>query len=332
MKKNWLRILLALVFAVAGLYLALRGVDFQNVGQALVQARWGWIGLAFLCVLSELLIRSIRWRILLGRKLSIGDGFGLICIGYLVSNVFPLRAGDAARGVAAGIRSGVSPVAALSTVVVERTLDLLTVVLFLLGTLPFVAGLGDSLTTGLIAGALSLGLLITLILMALFPHQVETVARWLLGLIRLRNPERLLKLLRSVLDGLSALRSPKEGLRLAFWSLLLWVLTAGYYVAALRAFVADPPLLTGFVLCWTTALGMATPAPGGVGPVHYAIRVTLTLGFGLSAEIATTYALVAHAAQYLIGIGLGAAFLLAWGISPSKLQIAGPKPQTTESE
>ncbi len=341
-RKDIVRIAVAIGVAVIGLYLALQGVNFKDVAHALRHANWAWIVIAELLVLVTLVVRAQRWRIFLGRKLSLRDTFGLIGIGYLVSGVVPLRAGDPARAIAASLRGSVSVMGALSTVVVERTLDMLIIVMILLVTLPFVPGLQAYLTTGqagdglsfslllILSGVLSLGVLLTLMLMALFPRQIEVLAQRVLELFHIPNPERWLRPVQNILEGLAVLRSPAEGVRIVLWSLVLWVTSAAYFAAALHAFrtsfstngldsSAFMVLLMGTVAMWASAFGMVFPAPGGIGSFHYAVRQALVLGFGFSEDIAFTYAVVVHALSYLLSILVGTGTLLLWGLSFKQL-------------
>ncbi len=335
-RKDTIRIILAISVAAIGLYLALQGVDFAKVGQALEQANWTWIIIAEVLVVGTLFIRAQRWRILLGRKISLRDAFGLIGIGYLVSGVVPLRAGDPARAIAASLRGPVSVMGALSTVVVERTLDMLIVVLVLVTTLPFVPGLQAYLTAEqaggalsfemllILSGVLSFGMLVTMILVGVFPQKVEAIARYVLTRLHIPNPERWLRPVQNVLDGLAVLRSPREGLNIALWTLALWVTTVAYFGAALQGFhtflPSDQPVpLMGTVATWASAFGMVFPAPGGIGSFHYAVRQSLVLGFNVSEDVAFAYAVIVHALSYLLTISIGAVTLLLWGLSFKQL-------------
>ena len=123
MKKRAFQVILTLLLSAAALYVALRGISFADVGEALAQVDWGGMIIALVLILGTLVIRAQRWRVLLGRTVSLPDAFGLIGIGYLISGVLPLRAGDPARAVGASLRGPISALAALSTVVVERVLD-----------------------------------------------------------------------------------------------------------------------------------------------------------------------------------------------------------------
>ncbi len=321
MKRKWLQIMLSLAVVGGGLYLALRDMDFERVLAAFRQAHWLWMGPAELMVLVSLLLRAHRWRILLDYAVSLPEAFGLMNIGYLVSNILPLRLGDPAKAVAASLRGPISPLAALSTVVIERVLDMLTIVLLMLVTLPFiVAGdLKDYLLAGLASGGLALTLLVAAVLVARYPEKVEELARRLLTALHFPTPERWLEILHHLLAGLAPLRSPRQGAQLIFWSLAHWGTVIVSFQLALRAFVRTPPPLGGAVATWAAALGMILPAPGGIGAYHTAVQRSLTLAFGLPGETTLAYAFAIHAVGYLSGALLGAGALLIWGVSFKEL-------------
>jgi hypothetical protein len=95
-------------------------VNYWLLAASLVPARSSF------CVL-----RAVRWRQLFypltGLRLS-AICCAVICIGYLLSNVFPARLGDVARAYLIGDTEEVSRTTAFSTVVAERVLDALAAV------------------------------------------------------------------------------------------------------------------------------------------------------------------------------------------------------------
>ncbi|RLC88797.1 MAG: hypothetical protein DRI37_04885 [Chloroflexi bacterium] len=332
MKKKSMQILIVILVTAGGLYLALHKVQFDEVWAALRGARWGWVGAAALCALSSYVLRAYRWRLLLDKQLSVREAFGLISIGYLVSDMLPFRAGDPARGVAASLRSPVSAMMALSTVVVERTLDMLTIGVIMVLTLPFISGLEDTVGKGVLGGGTALGVILVLTLMAIYPKKVESLARWVLTRLPLGDPERWLNPLRGILDGLQALRSPHKGIKLGLLSLGIWGAVLVYYIAMQQALLyhALParPFLVAAVVTWATALGMTTPTPGGLGGYHVAAQLALTLPFGIDQDLAAAYGWLGWGLSYLLGVGLGAVAMLSWGLS-FKSVLGGQKPQET---
>jgi len=333
-KKRIFQVVLTLILSVVALAIALRGINFKDVGSALARVDWLWIGVTFVLILATLVIRAARWRILLGRTVCLRDTFGLIGIGYLISGVLPLRAGDPARAVGASLRGSISAIAALSTVVVERVLDMLLIVMMLLATVPFVPGLQVYLATGqlneylsfnlvlTLSGILAFGILLVFVLIAVLPATTERLARRVLETFHVPNVERWLKPVQSIVEGLSALRSAKDGLAIGLWSIALWLVSAMYFGAtmwACRDFIPEPSALKSLVVLWASALGMVFPATGGIGSFHFAVREALFWGFSIARDLGFAYAVLVHTLPYLTGIGLGALALLSWGMSPRSL-------------
>jgi hypothetical protein len=165
-------------------------------------------------------------------------------------------------------------------------------------------------------------------LIAVFPTATEHLALRALLALRIRNTDRWLKPLRSILHGLTALRSAKDGLAIGLWSILLWATTAAYFATmmwASRAFLPDVSLLRSLVAVWASAFGMIFPAQGGIGSFHFAVKTALFWGFGIAEDLGFAYAVVVHALPYLSGIVLGVVALLFWGMSIKSLVNRGQR-------
>lgn len=109
---------LALVAALVGL----RGP--AAVGDALRNARLGWVGAAAACYAAFFAVRGARWRILLGPGPGWGTAALMTAAGWLVSTVVPMKAGDVLRATWMGRRHRAGVAAATGTVALERLLDL----------------------------------------------------------------------------------------------------------------------------------------------------------------------------------------------------------------
>ncbi len=305
MKRQW-RLWIGLVISAAALILALLGIDLRQVAETLAQAEYIYLIPAAVGILAYLVARSVRWRLLLGPEVSLSRCFWVTNVGYLVSNVLPFRMGDPARAVVIGRDGKVSTAASLSTVVVERVLDMLMVVFLLAGVAPFVSGIGSTAGIGLIAGGAALAASAVLLLLAFRPDWGRRVIRWALGLVPRLDGERWARAFDGLFEGLAPLRSGRRGLALLAWSVVTWVCVVAYYWALLRAFLPQPPVVAAaFVVC-TTGLGMAAPSsPGAVGVFHAAVRYGLTVPFGVPDDQAITIAVALHAFQYVLGCLLG---------------------------
>jgi uncharacterized protein (TIRG00374 family) len=319
-RKRWV-LWIGVGISVVALVLALLGIDPAEVRSAFTQARYIYLVPAGLSLLAYLVARSIRWRILLGRGASLRSCFWITNIGYLVSNVFPFRLGDPARAVAVGLDGEVKVSVALSTVVVERVLDMLMVVLLLAASLPFIEEAGRLRDAGVIAALAAVVASVGLLVVALRPEWVRRLAAWALARVPRLNLERWLGMLDGLLEGLAALRSPRRLLALLFWSAVTWLFVVGYYWAVLWAFLDRPPLVEGSFLTCAVGLGMAIPAaPGAMGVFEAVARAALEVPFGVPEEQALAVAFGSHAYQYILSNLLGLLGLAQLGLSLRQLR------------
>jgi len=350
--RKW-RLWIGIAISLVCLALALAGIEWDQVGVALRRADWRYLIPAAASLLAYLLARSVRWRILLGPEVSLAEAFAVTNVGYLVSNVLPFRLGDPARAVAIGLGGKVRTSAALSTVVVERVLDMLMVVLLLALTVPFVGEAGWMREAGMLGGAAALAALAVLVVLAQRPEWGQRVLQWGLARVRgvLPSPsvgggvggggrtgracpepatsvvegrsrgERWARTLGGLLDGLAALRSARRTAGLLVWSVVVWVFVVGYYFAMLWAFLDRPSLVEGSFLTCAIGLGMALPAaPGAVGVFHSVARYALQLPFGVLEEEAVLVAFASHAFQYVLVCLLGLVGLAQQNLSFGRLR------------
>ncbi len=320
MKNKW-QLLIGLAISAVALVLALWRIDLAAVAETLTQANYFFLIPAAFEVVLYMLARAIRWRLLLGPQVSLGRYFWVTNIGYLVSNVLPFRLGDPARAVVIARGEDVSTAAAVSTVVVERVLDMMMVVLLLAGVAPFLSGIGNTLWAGLAGGAAVVVAAAALLFFAFRPDAGKRLVRWGLRLLPRLDVERWAHVFDGLFDGLTPLRSGRRGLALLGWSVVIWGLVVFYYWALIRAFLPQPPLLASPFLVCVLGLGMAVPSsPGAMGVFHAIARYALTIPFGVPVDQAVTIAFAAHAFQYVLGCLLGLAGLARESLSLSWLQ------------
>lgn len=317
--RGW-RLAIGIIVSLFCLALALAGLEWDRVGTALQQADWRYLIPAGGALLAYLVARSVRWRILLGPGVSLVDAFAVTNIGYFISNVLPFRLGDPARAVAIGLGGEVKISTALPTIVVERVLDMLTVVLLLVVMTPIVGDSGWTQEAGLVGGIAGLIALALLMVLAWWPDWGRNASQLILTRV-LPDEERWLETVDNLLEGLAALRSARRTSGLLFWSVVTWLFTIGHYYAILWAFL-DRPLLAeaGFITC-ATGLGMALPSsPGAIGVFHSIARYALQLPFGVPGEKAVVVAFAAHAFQYITMCLLGMLGLVQQNLSLGRLR------------
>ncbi|HEC35403.1 MAG TPA: flippase-like domain-containing protein [Anaerolineae bacterium] len=305
MRRRW-RLWVGLVISGAALVLALLGIDLSRVAETLARAEYLYLIPTTVGMLASLLARSVRWRLLLGPEVSLSRCFWVTSVGYLLSNILPFRLGDPARAVVIGQGGKVSTAAAFSTVVIERVLDMLTVVVLLAGLAPFISGVGSALGAGLVAGGAALAASAVLLLLAFRPDWGRRAVRWAMARMPRMDGERWTRVLDGLIEGLTPLRSGRRGLALLAWSVVVWACVVFFYWSLLRAFLPQPPVLAAPFLVCAVGLGMAVPSsPGTVGVFHAIARYGLTGPFGVPDNQAVTIAFAVHAFQYVVMCLLG---------------------------
>ena len=153
-------------------------VDWKKFIAALEQANYIFLLFALPIYVVSYLVRSRAWHILLMEEPPFKQVFLIEQAGYLMNNVLPLRLGELGRAALLG-RHGFGFWRVLSTIVVQRSIDLVFAAGLLLGTLPFVVEIQGAEQIGFMVGLIVLGALFTLYLIA--RNQARVLA-WFSGL------------------------------------------------------------------------------------------------------------------------------------------------------
>jgi len=184
------------LLGVALLIVWLLIVDLDAVAQTLRSAQWAFVALAAGLAVTSTVVRAVRWRIVLRPIASVAQvDVWLISLGSsLINFVIPIRSGEIARSLFLKQRDSVPISASLPTVAVDRSFDMLAVLL--IGAIGIISGLrlGGSLSIVLALGAgLFLGFATFVVLAIFWPTRSKiTLARCLIWGVRLKPGPTLL--------------------------------------------------------------------------------------------------------------------------------------------
>lgn len=324
--KNAFRLTLGILLAVLLLWLATRGVNSAELLSAMTHAKPVPLVLVVLLTVLMYVIRAMRWRLLFPalQKAPILDLFGITNIGFMAGLFIP-RAGEVLRPYLASRRYGVGVSAGLASILLERLIDLITV-LSLLALYMFVlprpaAERSDALMTTLRAGA-GLAFAVAIAGMAfLAALRVEggparRLLDWSLGLLPVKIGIQIRGLVSSFISGLDVFgSSPAQWARLIAESFALWVLIGGIIHLNSIAFGFEIPFHTAFLIIAFLTVGVAIPTPGMVGGFHASYTLALTAIYGMDQGQAVAAGAMLHALQNLPVLVLGIAFLGREGLS-----------------
>jgi len=296
---------IGLVVSVVALYFAFRGIDWQELLSNLRGAQYVYFIPSALALLIAMGLRAERWRWLYGEKrgaLSFARAFGPLCIGYFVSNTFPLRLGEVARTIFVARGGRVTIAHTASTIVVEHVLDVLVVLGLLLALL--VGGavpLPEWAAPGAVISAVVFGgALVVMLIMVWQRARVERLAQRLLDRIPRLHTGRWVQRLAQVLDGFAALRPGWPLIVILGLSIAAWLASALTFHLALLAFVPDPQFVVSLFVTIITTFSLLVPAsPGSLGVMQGAIVLSLGV-FGLPQAPALSFAIVFHVMEIVV--------------------------------
>jgi len=313
------QIVIGAIIGTGAFALAVRGVDWRAVGDALLHTRGSMVALAFVSVSVAILLSVARWRILFApehRDLEWSALTGAILVGQTANIVIPARVGELARIYLIGRREQLSKARVTATIVVEKVTDLavfaVSIVLCLVAmTLPsWMSRSGEAL----VATA------------AVFLAATLALTFWSGALLRLvemiaaRLPQawgvRLVRVAEAALGGLRSLRDWRFALVVSLLSgaILLVSITTNYIVfLAMR--MSLPPV-AALLLTIVLRIGIAPPSlPGRLGLFQYLIVLALAM-FGVDRTAALSYSFALYAIAVLPVLILGTVWLFAFRWTP----------------
>ncbi|HSR42305.1 MAG TPA: lysylphosphatidylglycerol synthase transmembrane domain-containing protein, partial [Longimicrobiales bacterium] len=305
MKLDW-KAVLGIVVTVFLLWLALRGVEFADVW-ARVRGGDPWLLLAAVTVATTgFLVRAMRWKVLLHPlrpDTSLGSRFAAVSVGFMANNLLPSgRVGEFARPYALSRVERVSASGAFGTLVVERALDGLTLLVFLLlamswPTFPASPLLEEGPLRGAMIGFAALLVVIVgaMVVLLMAPRPFVSAV----GFVGRPLPDSVSRLLvdatEAFIDALEILRRPRLLLLAVAWTVGFWLFNALSFWIGFRAFGIDVDFVGAVFTEGVVGLTVALPsAPGFFGTFHWGVDLALHGVYGVDEPQALAFAFGYH--------------------------------------
>ncbi len=319
---------------VSGIFLviALNGVPFAEVIDGIRQAQIGWVIVGFGGLWLAAAARAVRWRILIGSQVSL--------LGFYHSNnmtnflnLLPLRAGEVGRTLALSTRYGVPLVTAATSVIVERLIDLVMIIVMLALGLAGIADIPPTIAqTSLLFGAVAVVGLLILIGLARFPTAAHRIFTTLETRIPILHRVGLLTRLEEMLNGLAILTDLRRLFLTLIWSIIAWAASGLVVFPLILALGIFPPgsdainltLLTVPLVSFSIAIPVSVAS---LGPWEGAVRLAGDL-LGVAPTQATTLGFLFHGVSAFGYVFFGVISLLAMGITLGEV-LAPRRPEPT---
>ena len=304
------KIVLPLLLGGLILYWMYRDFDFQRISHVLWhEMNWTWMLLSFPFGILAQMMRGWRWKQTLeplGENPRRSVSVNAVFLSYAVSLVIP-RIGEFTRCGLLKRWEGISFSKALGTVVTERAVDTLTVMLYsgiillfqlsVFGT--FFRKTGTSLDN-ILSGFSLTGWLVT---------GVCGLAALLLVHLLLKNLSIYNKVkttMSDIWEGVRSLRNIRSLPLYLFYTVGIWgcYFLHFYLTFFCFDFTANLGIGCALVAFIVGNFAVIVPTPNGAGPWHFAVKTMLIL-YGVQDEQALYFVLIVHTVQTMLVILLG---------------------------
>lgn len=305
-------------------FLALRDVNFKEVGETLARTNYALALVALCTVITTTMAKAARWRVLFYPKnthFRYRRLFSIILIGQMVNFVLPARSGELVRAYLLGEMEMESKVRVLGTIAVEKALNLAVLSLSAVVLLPSVALPQWLEYSWLISAVVALFALLTFIMIATKLDKFYMLMNQVVCLLPVRAQGFVSRHIKFALSGLEALRYKTAIWQLCGWSILTWCLAVLTNYVTFLAVGLPASLITAVFLLLVLQLGIAVPSLPGRMPMFYLTMLALSM-FAIDRNQAFVYAVVLYALVYLPPLLLGPLLLFWESIDLTKLRTA----------
>ena len=338
---NW-RFWFGIAIAFGSIWYVARGIPLKDVFEAMRRANLLVLfAVSVPCYLLATWVRALRWRHLTNPIAEIPRDslFRAQALGFMVNNLLPLRVGEFVRSWFLARQHGLSATSILGTVVIERVIDVVSVLLIAGGSLAWAGRGGEGL---LAQGALLLLPVACLPVMGLvvirrFPRQVLSIAHFFARPLPARAGTTLERLLGSFADGLQSLTPGTHLNWILFHTMVIWLvlstipMLAGLYAFELNLGSPAETLMVAWILLAAVGVAVAIPsAPGFFGTYQFAFSAVLE-SFGVARAEAFALGLLVWFVFWITLVALGLLVLRSQRTSLGELALHASKDPATES-
>jgi len=299
---------LGIAVIISGIFLAgsFYNVDYQEFFVSIIRIKPAALFACASFVCLSCMFRAYMWNITTAsfKKTSLSTLFGGVVVGYMVNGILPLRLGELFRAQYLSSMTGLRRTTVLSTVLIERTLDIFSLGMILLGSI-FFGVHGLSRETSQLILTLWLALMTIAVLL-------------ILNLERLREnkqrfrfiPQRIIEIIGSLTSPLRQLRDIRKIAILVVLSILVWSCN---YLSLLGLIYYSLPTVkyeAAVLLFLFANLGLLIPStPGSLGVIQAAFWISLS-HFGVPKEQALALSFAYLFVLYVFNLSVGIPYFL----------------------
>ncbi len=332
-------------FLISGfcLWLFFRNIEWEEVKTAIQGAKYFYVLPCLAWFFLAYLFRTLRWMSLISgiKKISFLNVFSATFIGFMGNHILPARAGEIVKTVILGKKEGIRVATVLGTVVMERLLDTITLIIMATVVLALLPSTQEELASSLgqqglleiqeynllmhlrsyvkiLAAVCVISVIFFIFLDFYYKKMLEIIGNLLFFLPQ--GPRgKVMRVLESFVGGLKVLKSVRQVMWLTLLSFGIWFVFVFATYTLGHSFDIDIPITGMCLLVICTAVAVALPqAPAYIGVYHLAVLKSLEL-FHIDRSIAQSFAIILWMLNVTVPLVVGSFFLWREGIYFSQI-------------
>lgn len=326
---RYLKIVLILAIVILLLFFFFKDVNFKEVAKIVKNINPLYPIIFFIGHFIQYFIRAYRWGIILSpykKKIPLLTLYNFTAIGFFL-NLLPGRLGEPVRGILLAREEKIDKSYGLASVVVERMIDFIMMLLIFWFSLFFVGYNNSPLLIKLKNASFYIFPLFILIFMMFYLinlpavfNLVEKMVVFFARILPKKIRERVVRFVLNFLKGLK-LNLPVSGfIKLFLSSICVWLFLIFFYWLLLDSFNIKTDFIGTIHYFSILVIFAAIPTPGMTGTIDLGSKVGLMELFNVSSDTAVAFSLLVHVLLLLIWVILGFAAVWMQGLSFKSLK------------
>jgi glycosyltransferase 2 family protein len=306
--KKWIKISFGFTITLLCIWLAFRKIPFDEISRSIAGGNYHWLLPALFAQLLAILVRAQRWVVLLDQQNKFSASFWSQGIGYLFTNLFPFRLGEAARVLVMAEECKRPVVQVAGTAIIERVLDVGTMIVALVILLPVIPVPNAIIRSGQVLGSLLIGGIVAIFLFARLKEKSFRLIEWVCNKLQFLPKAMLIEKWGELVDGLTPLFDRAIAFKAVVLSLISWLLSGAVFYFAIQVFQPAGLVFEAIFMMVSLSFAVIIPSsPGFIGVFEFVGQQALVVPFGAkySATDALGIALTAHLVYYFLSTLLG---------------------------
>jgi len=281
---KYFKYVVILILVCILLYFFFRNVEFEKVLKIIRNVNPFYIVVFLLGLFTQFFIRAYRWGILFRsykNKVSIMNLYHYTLIGMFINILIPGRVGEPTRGILIAKAEGIKTGTGLATIVVERMIDFLMIIVLFFVSLLFIDSGNSKFLWELKSAAMILAPIVVAVFLIFYlinipkVHSlVERILRFVFRLVPKRSRGKVTDFFLNFIEGLKMKLNLTDSIKLFFSSALVWVYLVPFYWFLMQGFRfgSSVSLLDSVPYFSLIVISAAIPTPGMAGSLDAASK------------------------------------------------------------